>query len=301
MDRSEKMKDEIPEKEFLFSGHDGCPGCGEVLALRYTLKALGKQTIAVITASCASTIVGRFPYTDLAVPALHCAFETAAITATGIKAGLEMKGDKETTVLAWAGDGGTFDIGLQSLSGAAERNEDIIYACCDNEAYMNTGNQRSSATPLYASTTTTPPATPKNTRKKDLVGIMVAHGIPYVATASIAYPGDLIAKVQKAKGFKGTKLIHILSPCPVGWGYPSELTIKMARLAVQTKVFPLYEVENGNYKITIQSDGTLVGDYVKLQSRFRHLKEQHIETIQNNVDRQWKELLRKTKSMTYLQ
>lgn len=283
----------VTDNEFLYPGHTGCPGCGALLAMRYTLKALGRETIVALTASCWSAIAGTYPYTALSVPTLHCAFATAAITAAGIKGALEMKGDTKTTVLAWAGDGGTFDIGMQSLSATAERNDDIIFVCNDNEAYMNTGNQRSSATPEYAWTTTTPIGAIKNTRKKDLVGIMVAHHIPYVATACIAYPEDLIAKVKKAKGFKGTKLIHVLSPCPTGWRYPSELTIKVGILAVQTNVFPLYEVENGQYNITVMSNGLPVKEYLELQGRFKHLTEDDIITIQNNVDAEWEKLLQR--------
>lgn len=278
------------KEEYLFSGHTGCPGCGATLAMRYALKALGGRTIIVLPACCWTTIAGSFPYTALAVPVFHCAFETAAVTAAGIKAGLKMRGDKETTVLAWAGDGGTFDIGIQALSGVAERNDDVIYVCYDNEAYMNTGIQRSSASPLYAWTSTTPAGTPKDRPKKDLIGIMVAHRVPYAATASIAYPEDLIAKVEKAKAFEGTKVIHIISPCPSGWRYPPELTIKIARLAVQTKVWPLYEVENGKYNITIRPDGMPVRDYLSLQGRFRHLKEEDIEIIQGNINREWERL-----------
>ena len=296
MDGGEEMNFEIPREEYLFSGHTGCPGCGAVLAMRYTLKALGRRTILTIPACCWAVICGSFPYSTLGVPVLQCAFETAAVTAAGIKAGLEMKGDKETTVLAWAGDGGTFDIGIQSLSGAAERNEDIIYICYDNEAYMNTGIQRSSATPQGTWTTTTPVDSPKNTPKKDLIGIMVAHRIPYAATASIAYPDDLIRKVRKAKEIRGTKVIHIITPCPTGWRFPSELTIKLARLAVQSKVFPLYEVEEGKYSLTLKPDGVPVKDYLMLQGRFRHLREEDIEAIQNNVDREWERLLQKVSS-----
>jgi pyruvate/2-oxoacid:ferredoxin oxidoreductase beta subunit len=284
----------IPEEEYIFSGHTGCPGCGAILAMRYTTKALGKQTIIALTASCWTMLGGAFPYTSLAVPAVHCAFATCATTGAGIKAALEMSGDEETQVLAWAGDGGTFDIGIQALSGAAERNEDIIFACCDNEAYMNTGIQRSSATPLYAWTTTTPVAAPKNTRKKDLISIILAHRVPYAATASIAYPADMIAKVKKAKEIRGTKLIHILSPCPTGWRYSPELTIEIARLAVQSKLFPLYEVENGRFNITLMPNGVPVKDYLELQGRFRHLTGDDIETIQNNIDMDWQKLLQKT-------
>lgn len=296
MGRVKEINVSIPEEEYIFPGHSACPGCGAVLAMRYTLKALGNRTIVALAASCWSTIAGAFPYTALAVPVLQCAFATAAVTAAGIKAGLEMRGDRETTVLAWAGDGGTFDIGIQSLSATAERDDNIIFACYDNEAYMNTGTQRSSATPSSAWTTTTPIAAPKSTRKKDLIGIMVAHSIPYAATASIAYPVDLITKVRKAKGIKGTKLIHILAPCGTGWRYPEQYTINIARLAVQSRVFPLYEVEAGRYKLTVVPDGMPVADYLQLQGRFGHLSKKDIGTIQNAVDQQWSSLIKKVES-----
>ena len=269
------MRSSITDDEYIFSGHNACPGCGS------------------LTASCWSAIAGAFPYTSLAVPAMHCAFETGAVTAAGIKTGLEMRGDKETTVLAWAGDGGTFDIGIQALSGVAERNEDIIFVCNDNEAYMNTGVQRSSATPMHASTTTTPKNSPKSTHKKDLIGIMAAHHIPYAATACIAFPDDLIMKVKKARDFRGTKLIHILAPCPPGWGFASDLTIKIARLAVKAKIFPLYEVENGRYRVTCLQDSIPVKSYLELQGRFRHISAESLGAIQMNVDMDWQKLMRK--------
>ncbi len=281
------MSIEIPREEYLFSGHTGCPGCGAVLAMRHVLKGLGDKTVVAIPACCWSIIAGAFPYATLNVPLMHCAFETGAATAAGIKAALEIRGDTETTVLAWAGDGGTFDIGLQALSGAAERNDDIIFICYDNEAYMNTGIQRSSATPWKTWTSTTPANTPKETPKKDIVATMMAHHIPYIATGSVAYPADLIAKVRKAKEIRGTKFIHILIPCPPGWRHPSELTIKIARLAVLSRVFPLYEIEDGNHRVTVEPDDTRVSEYLKLQGRFRHLDETDIEVIQANVDREW--------------
>lgn len=287
------MNNIVSEEEYLYPGHNACPGCGALLAMRHTLKALGKETVIALAASCWSVIAGTFPYTSLSVPTLHCAFATAAVTAAGIKHALEMRGDTRTTVLAWAGDGGTFDIGMQSLSATAERNDDIIFVCNDNEAYMNTGIQRSSATPEYAWTTTTPIGAIKNTRKKDLVGIMVAHHVPYVATASIAFPEDLIAKVAKAKEIKGTKLIHVLSPCPSGWRYPSELTVKIAMLAVHTNVFPLYEVEHDRYNITVMSNSLPVKEYLELQGRFKHLTKENMDAIQNNIDVEWEKLLQR--------
>lgn len=288
------MKYEIPEEEYLSSGHLACPGCGAALAMRYTLKALGRKTIIVLPACCWSIIAGPYPYFSLNVPLYHTAFETAASVAAGVKAALEVRGEDEAQVLAWAGDGTTFDIGISALSGVAERNEDIIYACYDNEAYMNTGIQRSSATPWGAWTTTTPAERSKQRPKKNIMEVIVAHRIPYAATASIAFPTDLIWKLTKAKKIRGTKFIHMFSPCPTGWRAPSEFSVKLARLAVETKVFPLYEVEDG-YKYTVnrQSKGIPVKEYLELQGRFKHLREEDIELIQQNVDREWEWLMKK--------
>ncbi|MCP2520402.1 pyruvate synthase subunit PorB [Candidatus Aminicenantes bacterium AC-708-M15] len=285
----------LPEKENMRPGHLACQGCGAALAMRYTLKALGEKTIVTIPACCWSVIDGPFPYSSLKVPLFHCAFETAAASAAGIRAGLDIKGLEDINVLAWAGDGGTFDIGIQALSGAAERNENIIYVCYDNEAYMNTGIQRSSATPYGAWTTTTPVKHYKNRPKKDIVAIMAAHRIPYVATASVGYPDDLIRKVEKAKNIKGTKFIHIYAPCPTGWKCKPDDTIKISRLAVETAVFPLYEIENGyKYILNIKPEVKKpVTEYLKMQGRFRHLTEKEIEMIQKEVDFQWKRLLEK--------
>jgi len=199
--------------------------------------------------------------------------------------------------LAVAGDGGTFDIGIQAVSAAAERNDDYIYICYDNEAYMNTGIQRSSATPWGAWTTTTPPANLKSQPKKDIVRIMAAHRVPYAATASIAYPDDFIRKIKKAKETRGFKFIYAFSPCPVGWRFSSELTIRLARLAVQTKVFPLYEVEDGErYILNEEPEGTPVSDYLKPQGRFGFLREGDLERIQENVDREWQRLMHRMES-----
>ncbi|MFQ6084471.1 MAG: 3-methyl-2-oxobutanoate dehydrogenase subunit beta [Candidatus Aminicenantia bacterium] len=289
------MKLSLPEVELMGYGHLACQGCGATLAMRYALKALGEKTVLSIPACCWSVIDGPFPYSSLKVPIFHCAFETAASTASGIKAGLEMIGDTETTVVAWAGDGGTFDIGIQALSGTAERNDDILYICYDNEAYMNTGIQRSSATPFGAWTTTTPVKHYKNRPKKDMVAIMAAHKIPYIATASIGYPEDLVKKLKKAKEIKGTKFIHIFAPCPAGWKSRPEDTIKLARLAVQTAVFPLYEIEDGEkYSLNIKlKTKKPMEEYLKLQGRFRHLTPKEREFIQNNIDSEWEKLLKK--------
>jgi len=288
------MRLTIPEEEIMQPGHLACQGCGATLAIRFVLKALGRKTVMSIPACCCTVIDGPFPYSAYGVPIWHTAFETAASAAAGIKAGLEMLGDRETTVLAWAGDGGTFDIGIQALSGAAERGDDILYVCYDNEAYMNTGIQRSSATPRGAWTTTTPVRHPKDRPKKDMVAIMAAHRIPYAATASIGYPEDLIKKVEKAKESKGTKFLHIIAPCPTGWRSRPDDTIKLARLAVETNVFPLYEVENGEvWRITKKSKGTPVAEYLKLQGRFKHLKEEDVKEIQDDMDREHEKLLKK--------
>jgi pyruvate/2-oxoacid:ferredoxin oxidoreductase beta subunit len=284
----------FPEEEYLLPGHLACAGCGAAIGMRYALKALGEDTVVVIPASCWSIVPGVFPHTAFKVTAYHVAFETAASMATGIKAGLEMKGDRSTCVMAWAGDGATFDIGLQALSGAAERNDDFVYVCNDNEAYMNTGTQRSSATPYFAWTTTTPIPQPKAEAKKDIMAIMAAHRIPYAATASIAYPEDLFNKMKKAKAIKGLRFIHLLSTCPTGWRIPSQLSVKAARLAVLTRTFPLYEIEHGEqYTINVKPDFHPVKAYLEGQGRFRHLTEQEINVIQENVERAWQRLLRR--------
>jgi len=295
MKKPKKMTMTLPAEEYVGSGNLACQGCGANLALRYVLKALGLRTILCIPACCWAVIDGAFPHSCVSVPIFHCAFETAASSATGVKAGLEMIGDHETTVVAWAGDGGTFDIGLQALSGAAERNDNIIYVCYDNEAYMNTGIQRSSATPYGAWTTTTPVKFFKDQPKKDIDAIMAAHSIPYQATASIAFPEDLIKKMKKARDIKGTRFFHIYAPCPTGWKSRPEDAVKLARMVVQNGIFPLYEVEHGEkYTLNIKvKDKKPIDDYFKLQGRFRHLKPEHLQAIQAEVDRQWARLLKK--------
>jgi pyruvate/2-oxoacid:ferredoxin oxidoreductase beta subunit len=282
MDRASKMKFPIPQEEFVYSGHTACPGCGAVLAMRYVLKALGPKTIMVIPPSCAGVIAGGFPVSALKVPVLRIAFETTAISASGIRAALDMMGKKDIHVLAWAGDGGTFDIGLQALSAAAERNDNIIYVCYDNEAYMNTGIQRSSSTPEGTWTTTTPSSSLKDTPKKDIIRIMAAHKIPYIATASVGYPVDLIKKVEKAKGIHGTRFL--LSPCPTGWRHSSELTIQIAKLATETGVFPLYEIEAGEkYSLSRRHSVKPIKEYLSLQGRFRNLTEKDLTKMEERV------------------
>ncbi len=279
----------LPDEELMTPGHLGCQGCGAALGMRHVLKALGEQTIIVLPACCWSIIAGPFPYSAVKVPVLHTAFETAASTACGVRAALDVKGDRETTVLAWAGDGGTFDIGLQALSGAAERDENILYVCYDNEAYMNTGIQRSSATPEGAWTTTTPGR--KQHPKKDIMQILAAHRIPYAATASVAYPEDLFRKVRKARGIRGTRFIHLLTPCPPGWKIPAELSVRLARMAVLSRVFPLYEIEEGSrYTLSTVEEPIPVADYVRAQGRFHNLTSSDLVAFQEEVDRSWARL-----------
>jgi pyruvate/2-oxoacid:ferredoxin oxidoreductase beta subunit len=288
----------MSDRDYFKPGHLGCPGCGAAIAIKFALKALGEKTIMVIPASCASIIVGPYPQSAVTIPILHTAFATAGAAASGVRAALDIKGDTETTVLSWAGDGGTFDIGFQSLSGAVERNEDCIFVCYDNEAYMNTGVQRSSSTPYGVRTTTTPGEDWKKTRKKNIMETMAAHRIPYAASASIAFPEDMIAKFQKAREKRGgARFIHVFASCATGWGSPSDLSVKIARLAVQANIFPLYEIENGTrYTLNYQGDRR-VEDYLQTQGRFKHLGKQNISRIQSMVDEDWDNLLRKANEM----
>ena len=284
----------VPQEDYLNPGHLGCPGCGASIAMKLALKALGQKTIVVIPACCWGILAGPHPHSSLKVPILHTAFATAGAAASGIRAALDMRGDTDTTVLSWAGDGGTFDIGFQSLSGAVERNEDCIFVCYDNEAYMNTGVQRSSATPFGTRTTTTPGQDWKKTRKKNIIEALAAHRIPYAATASIAFPEDMVRKFQKAKEKKGgSRFLHVLAACPPGWRVPSELTIKVSRLAVQANVFPLYEVEDGITYTLNYTGERKVKDYLEVQGRFKHLTETDISDIQRQIDADWKLLLKK--------
>ncbi len=286
------------DHELVSCGHVACPGCGAVLAMRYVLNVLGPKTILVLPACCWSVIMSRYPNAAVRIPVFHTAFETAACVASGVRAGLDMKGDRETNVLAWAGDGGTFDIGLQALSGAAERNDDFIFVCYDNEAYMNTGIQRSSATPYGAWTTTTPIDNFKHQDKKDIMAIMAAHHIPYAATASISFPDDLMAKVTRARDMRGTRFLHILCPCPTGWKYSSDLTVALGRSAVESRIFPLYEILGGErYRITYSPEQPVpVNAYLKSQQRFAHLKPEAVVAIQQQTDRAWSRLMKKAET-----
>ncbi|MGD0488202.1 MAG: thiamine pyrophosphate-dependent enzyme [Syntrophorhabdales bacterium] len=278
------------EREFMRPGHMACPGCGEASTIRLVLKVLGEKTIVVILPSCVGVISATFPNSTFAVPCFHSAFEIAAPTAAGIANALKLQGREDVTALAFAGDGGTFDIGLQSLSGAADRNDNFIYVCLDNEAYMNTGIQSSSSTPQNAWTMTTPGG--RKGRKKKFMQIIAAHRMPYAATASIGHPFDLMEKVRRAKEIKGTKFIHALTPCSTGWRMPEDLSVKAAQLAVETKLFPLYEVIDGSeYRITHQPQGLPVSEYLKIQGRFRHFTKDDTDRLQREVDEDWERLL----------
>jgi pyruvate/2-oxoacid:ferredoxin oxidoreductase beta subunit len=280
------MDKERISEDIMRPGHFACPGCGVVIAMRLVLRALGKETIAVIIPSCASIIAATYPHSAVAIPAFHGTFETAAPTAAGIAYALKIRGKSHITVVAFAGDGGTFDIGLQSLSGTADRNENYIYVCLDNEAYMNTGIQASSATPRGAWTITTPSG--RSARKKNIMEIMAAHRIPYAATASIGYPQDLMDKVQRAKEMEGTRFLHLLTPCATGWRMAENLTVNAAMLSVETRLFPLYEVYDGRrYVMTYEPQGFPVEEYLKIQGRYGRLSADEIAEMQREKDEQW--------------
>ncbi|AUB55744.1 MULTISPECIES: pyruvate synthase subunit PorB [Methanobacterium] len=278
---------EISEKEFLAPGHRGCAGCGATVGVRLALKALGKNTVAVSATGCLEVITTPYPETAWEIPWIHVAFENAAAVASGVERALKSQG-KDTQVVAFAGDGGTADIGLQALSGAMERGHNLIYICYDNEAYMNTGVQRSGSTPYGASTTTSPHGKEsfgEDKPKKNIPMIMAAHGVPYVATASISYPEDFMKKVQKAKEVDGPAYIHLHQPCTTGWGFNPSKTIELGRLAVETGSWILYEIEDGEFRVTYRPlQRKMVDEYLVAQKRFKHLTEVERERIQKNVD-----------------
>ncbi len=290
---------DLPEEEYILPGTRTCAGCGLPIAYRYILKALGPKTIMTHPACCLTILHGIYPKTPVAINAVNNTFASTAASATGLAAGLKATGRDDFTVLAMAGDGGTFDMGIQALSGAAERGTDIIYVCYDNEAYMNTGVQRSSATPSGALTTTTP-VIPKEQPKKDFIQIMEAHHLPYLATACSAYPGDVFNKFLKAKQIKGTRFIHLTVPCPPGWGFQTKDTVKLGRLAVETGIVVLYEVENGVFNLTGKSLSIArsgrkrpVEDYLKIQGRFKRMKEEQVVEFQRETDDRWEQLMKR--------
>ena len=296
----------LPTREYLTPGHRMCSGCGAAIALRQVFIALDKPPIIVNATNCVEVATTPYPYTAWSVPWIHTAFECTAATAAGVEAGLKVLQRKgkipktDNPIIAIAGDGGTYDIGLQALSGALERGHKFTYICYSNEAYMNTGIQQSGATPKFGWTTTSPAGkvVPGKVRfQKDLMKIVVAHEIPYAATASPAYPMDLIRKVRKAVSVEGPSFILILATCPRGWRTESDLTIEIAREAVLTRYWPLYEVENGKYKITKNIvKKRPVEEYLKYQGKFRHLfkpkrQDKMIQEIQDYVDKKWQELI----------
>lgn len=292
----------VTTKEYFAPGHRACMGCGEALAVRLVCKALGRNVIIANATGCMEIVSSPLPYTSWEVPWIHTLFENTAAVASGIEAGIKVlnrkgKYSKKPKVVAMAGDGGTADIGLQALSGALERGHNLIYICFDNEAYMNTGIQRSSATPLGASTTTSPAgkvSIGQTTWKKNMPAIAVAHDIPYVATACHSYPFDLMNKIGKAMKVKGPSYIHILSVCPTGWRLPSDLSVGAGRLAVETGIFPLYEVEKGKYILNFDFPQLRpIEDYFKLQGRFRHLSKEIVAQIQERVIAEYAKLKEK--------
>ncbi len=295
----------LTQKEYFAPGHRSCQGCAEALAVRLVAKALGRNVIIANATGCMEIVSSPLPYTSWRVPWFHVAFENTAAVASGIECGLKVlmrKGRiprKKIVTLAMGGDGGTADIGLQALSGALERGHDFIYVCTDNEAYMNTGIQRSSSTPFGASTTTSPAGKNQSgqiTWKKNMAAIAAAHNIPYVATACPSYPIDLVQKVKKAAEIQGPAYIHILSVCPTGWRTAPELSIQLGRLAVETGVFPLYEVERGRYRLSVDFPKLKpIKEYLKPQGRFRHLTEEMIEEIQKRVSQEFDQLKERAK------
>jgi pyruvate ferredoxin oxidoreductase beta subunit len=292
----------LPKDELFAPGHKACQGCAPALALRYLLKAAGPNTICANATGCMEIVSSAYPDVSWGVPWIHVAFENAAAVAGGVECGLKILRKKgkiskeKVNVIAIAGDGGTFDIGLQALSGLLERGQDVLYLCYDNEAYMNTGIQRSSGTPFGAATTTSPAGKVvpgQKTIKKDLVEIAAAHGINYTATACTSYPMDFMEKVEKALATPGAKLIHCFAPCPTGWRCQPKDVIKLGRLAVQTGIFPLYEVENGVHKMSTDLPFLKpITSYLKLQGRYRHVTGDMVEIIEHNLKYKYEKLLK---------
>jgi pyruvate ferredoxin oxidoreductase beta subunit len=288
----------IPEKEYILPGNRTCPGCSLSLAYRHILKALDGKAIVTVPASCLTVLHGMYPITSVIVPCVNTPFASTGASATGLVAGLKAVGRTDLTVLAIAGDGGTHDIGIQALSGAAERQTDFLYICYDNEGYMNTGNQRSSSTPKGAISGTTP-VLGKQQKQKDIVAIMEAHELPYIATASACHPLDLYEKVRKARTIKGTRFMHVFTPCPPGWRYDFSDTIKIGRLAVETGWTILYEVENGIFRLTDASEsiarkGTRIRpieEFLSLQERFKNLTDEQIQELQVQINFRWQKCL----------
>lgn len=295
---------DLSEEEYIYPGTRACAGCSMALIYRIALKALGPNTIITVPASCLTVLHGMQGFCTTKVSVYHTPFATTGAAASGIVASLEDKNlAKDINVVAFAGDGGTVDIGIQALSGAVERGTNFIYACYDNEAYMNTGVQRSGSTPLGVRTTTTPEG--KLGHKKNMAKILEAHGIPYVATAISSYPLDLYEKFQRAKSIQGSKYIHILAPCPPGWNYNPKDSIKVGRLAVQTGFWPLFEVIEGKFILSRDSERYLdsskrkpIEDYLNAQKRFANLSHEDIDTYKKYIDDLWIEIKERLEKAT---
>ena len=304
---------ELPVEEPLSPGHRLCPGCGASIVVRQVMLAAPRDTIVAEATGCLEVSTALYPYSAWNRPWIHSAFENAAAVASGLDSAfkaLARRGEgKEHPIIVFGGDGGTYDIGFQALSGAIERGHRFLYVCYDNEAYMNTGIQRSGGTPRGAWTTTTqvgPARAGKQEAKKDLLKIVVAHNVPYAATASISHWRDLMTKVRKALSKDGPTFMHVMAPCTRGWRFDSEKTVRMARLAVETRFFPLYEVEGGVYKITFPvTSPKPIEEYLKQQGRYSHLFQPEnaaeLETIKKEVDENYRrlEMLSKLTSQVY--
>jgi pyruvate ferredoxin oxidoreductase beta subunit len=289
---------DLPEQEHLY-GHKACPGCAAGTIARLILKITGERTFLAYPASCLSTVTSIYPQMAFSVPSFTSPFPATGAVLSGMAAAAKAKKMKDVTVLGIAGDGGTADIGLQALSGAIERGHNILYVCYDNEAYMNTGVQRSSLTPFGASTTTSPAVAVEGSVgerkfKKNLFEVMIAHRIPYCATANPAYLTDFLNKVEKAKNTEGPAFLHILAPCPTGWGFPSEKTMEVGRLAVETGLWFLAEYENNKVKMNfVPREFKPVQEYLNGQKRFKHLTPEHWEVIENQRDQEWADMKQK--------
>ena len=276
------------DEPMLCAGHAACPGCIDALSVRHVLAGLGPDAVAVIPPSCMAIIAGPQPYSSLKIPVYQPTLEASAAAASGLRRALDAQGKRDTLVVVLAGDGGTYDIGFQCLSSAAERNEDFLYICLDNEGYMNTGAQKSSSTPHYARTGSTPAG--KATRKKNLTEIMAAHGVPYAATASAGHLADLTRKVAKARAMRGTRILTLLIPCLDGWGVDDDMGLAAARLAVESGAFPLLEVEDG-VRYTVNARKTRpIGDYLAIQRRYRHMAADQVAALQAEIDEGWARL-----------
>jgi pyruvate ferredoxin oxidoreductase beta subunit len=285
---------ELPTTEYLLSGNRACAGCGIGIGLRAITKALDGRMVLVNPASCLTVLGGMYPIASLDIPWINVAFPSTAAAAAGVRAGLKAMGrESDMTVLAMAGDGGTADIGIQALSGAAERNDDFIYVCYDNEAYMNTGTQRSGSTPAGAKTTTT--WTGKRENPKDVLAIMEAHRVGYVASTSAAFPTDVYDKVAKARGRSGLRYIHMNTPCPSGWNFDPKDTVRLGTLAVECGIVVLYEIEDGIFRLTGKSASmaksgkprTPVAEYLGTQGRFKGIAPETVAEVQAWTDERW--------------